>query len=412
MRILIYLKFSLLIIITPVLSDGQPLSELVDGIRDHNLEVLALHQEYLAALEKGPQVSQLPDPDIGVGTFISPVETRLGAQRARISASQMIPWFGTLQARKDVTQAQAKAQFEKIASRELELGYQLKLAYFQLYEIQQTRNIIRQNFRILEALRRLALTKVESGEGNPADVLRVDLEIQELEQKLLILDHQWRKPLADLNQMLNRPSETSVQVQDSFGFASIPYPKDTVLHRIHTHHPTIRMFVLQQEASHKILSLNELEGKPTLGIGMDYILVASRSDADPVNNGNDIFQLSAKVSIPLWRQKYTAREKEENLRIMALENRKNHVENKFLSMIEKAFSDFEIAFLKQDLYTKQKATTDAAIQMLQADYSSSGSHFDELLSLEKDLIGYELKILEAIVESQMAQAAIERYITF
>ncbi len=404
--------FSLLLLFSPLVGSGQSLPELLERGRNNNLELKALHQEYLAALEKGPQVSQLPDPEVGIGAFISPVETRLGAQQARISASQMFPWFGTLEAREEVVLATARALHEKVASTALELDFQVKTAYFQFYEIQISQNKIRENVRILEALRQLSLAKVESGNGSAADVLRVDLKIQELEQELLILDNQLEKPVADLNQLLNRPLDSSVEVQDTLEFALMPYNKDTLLSHIRKNHPMIRMFALQQEASQKAIELNELEGRPSFGIGIDYILVNPRSDAAPVNNGRDIFQLSAKVSIPLWREKYRAREREENLGIAALENRKLDLETRFLSLIKKAFSDYETARLRLDLYTQQIATTRAAIQILQTDYSASGNHFDELLRLEKDLVDYDLKILRAIVQSQIAQAAIERYITF
>lgn len=401
-----------MLLFAPIMGSGQPLSDLLDRARNNNLELKALQHEYLAALEKGPQLSQLPDTDISAGAFISPVETRLGAQQARISVSQMFPWFGTLEAREEAVLANARALHEKVASTALELDFQVKTAYFQLYEIQTTQAIIRQNIRILEALRQLSLAKVESGKGSAADVLRVDLKIRELEQELLILDNQRAKPLADINRILNHPLDSSVEVQDTFGFALMPYNRDTLLSHIRNKHPMIRMFALQQEAAQKAIALNALEGRPSFGLGMDYILVNRRTDAAPMNNGRDILQLSARASIPLWREKYRAKEREEKLRIAALENRKSDLEARFLSMIKKAFSDYETAHLRQDLYTRQIATTRAAIQILQTNYSATGNNFDELLRLEKELVDYDLKMLNAIVQSQIAQAAIERYITF
>ncbi len=408
----IIIPLSLFILFAPLTMSGQQLPDLLDLARNNNLELKALHQEYLAALEKGPQVNQLNNPEIAVGAFVAPVETRLGAQQARIGASQMFPWFGTLDAREELALANARSLLERASSTELELQYQVKTSYFELYEIRATQNIIRQNIRILETLRRLALAKVESGKGNSVDVLRVDLKIQELEQELVILANQEEKPLADLNQLLNRPLTTPVEVEENLEFASMPYNKDTLLNHIRNNHPMIRMFALQQEASRRAIELNELEGKPSLGLGVDYILVNPRSDAEPLNNGRDIFQISAKVSIPIWREKYQAKTREENLKIAALENRKSDQETRFLALIEKAYADHETARLRQELYTEQIVTTKAAIQILQTDYSASGNNFEELLRLENELVDYDLKSLKAIVQSQIAQATIEQYITF
>ncbi len=407
----IIIKFCLLLLLAPLLGSGQSLAELLKMGRDNNLELKALNQEYLAGLEKGPQVSQLPDPEIGIGAFAFPVETRLGPQQARLSASQMFPWFGTLEAREEVTIANAQALYKKVAATELELAYQIKTAYFQLYEIQATQNIIRQSIRIWNSLRQLTLAKVESGQSTTADVLQVDLKIQELEQELLILDKRIEKPRTDLNQVLNRPLETSVEIQNDLGFASMPFNKDTLLENIRNRHPSIRAFALQQEASRTAIALNELEGRPSFGLGLDYIMVNPRTDADLLNNGRDIVQLNAKVSIPLWREKFKAKEREENLKIAAIENRKSDLETRFLSAIKKAFSDYETARLRQELYTQQMETIRSALRILQSEYSATGSKFDELLRLERDLIDYDLKILKAIVESHIAKATIEKYIT-
>ena len=64
-----------------------------------------------------------------------------------------------------------------------------------------------------------------------------------------------------------------------------------------------------------------LESKPTFGFGMDYIMVDSRSDANPSRNGRDIFQISAKLKIPIFKEKYQAKEREEKLKIAAFGNR-------------------------------------------------------------------------------------------
>ena len=412
MRIQIIISMSFFLFLAPRIGNTQSLAELLETGQANNLTLKALYKDYLSALEKGAQVSQLPDPEVGIGAFLAPVETRLGGQRARMSASQRLPWFGTRDARADIALTKANALHEKVASTGLEVGYRIKIAYFQLYEFQATQNIIRQNIRILQALRQLALAKVESGKGSTADVLRVDLNIQEQEQELLILDRQLKKPLADLNHILNRPIDSSLVIQDSLPFATLMFRRDTLLSHIRNNHPGIRMVKQQQEASQRVIELNILESKPSFGVGLDYIWVTPRTDAFPSNNGRDILQISGKVSIPIGREQYQAKEREEQLRIAALEDRKLDMESRFLSGIEKAFADHETARLRLALYAKQIATTKAAIQILQTDYSNMGTRFDELLRLEKDLVNYDVKKLRAIVQSQVALASIERYITF
>lgn len=406
------LKLSICLLLFPTLGTTQSLIELLDIAKNNSLELKALQQEYRAALEIAPQVSQLPDPEVGLGGFILPVETRLGAQNARLSISQMSPWFGTLGAKAEVATTNALALYERVASRELELSYTIKAAYFKLYELEQSQSIIQRNISLLRVLRQLALSNLENGKGNAADVLRVDLKIEELEEELNVLEQNKTKPLVEINQIINRPLTSPISIQDSLPFAVLTFNKDTLGTYIRGNHPMIRMFSLQQESAQKKIALNKLAGKPSFGVGMDYILVSPRSDATPINNGKDVFQVSAKMSIPIYRKKFKAKDQEEYLKIEALENRKSDTETLFLAMIEQAYTEHATAGIRQDLYTRQIETTRRVIQILSAEYSTSGGRFDELLLLEMDLVNYDLKILKAIIQSQLAKARIERYIAF
>ena len=184
------------------------------------------------------------------------------------------------------------------------------MAYFQLYEIQESQTIIQRNLTLFEALETLTLTKVANGKAAAADVLRVQLKIEELQQELIILESTKTNPKTTINQLLNRPLESPINITDSLSFATIPFNKDILTTDIEESHPMLRMFELQKEVSKKAISLNELSNKPSLGLGLDYILVSERSDAIPVNNGRDIFQLRASVKIPIYKEKYKAKQEE------------------------------------------------------------------------------------------------------
>jgi hypothetical protein len=74
-----------------------------------------------------------------------------------------------------------------------------------------------------------------------------------------------------------------------------------------------------------------------------------------------------------------------------------------------AYTDYELAQLKVDLYQQQIKTTKAAIDFLTSAYSVDGRNFGELLQMEKELIDYDLMILKAIVESHRAKFLVERF---
>lgn len=387
---------------------AQPLPELIDSALLQQPELMALEKEYQAALQRAPQVSQLPNPEVGVGGFPLPVETRLGPQLLRLGGTQGFPWPGTLPRRAELENTKAKALYEQIAARALELRYELEQAYYQLYAIEKRRDILRRNLPLLESLEATAFAKVESGKASTADVLRVQIRQEELQQELAILEREARKPLATLNRLLQRPAATEVRIVSELPPARLPFRQDSLLALIRRSHPKLRQLDWQQEAARQALRLNELDGKPSFGLGADYIFVGPRNDATLNANGRDIVQLRASVSLPIYWEKFEAKEREEQLKIAALDNRKQDLNNRFEATVSQAYADFETARLRLELYERQRRLTRSAIDILQEAYSTQGRSFDELLRLESELIEYDLKRLNAVVAGHLAVAKINQ----
>ena len=389
---------------------SQPLSELLGEASNNNLELKVLETDYFAMLEKVPQVGQLPNPELAAGFFVLPVETRLGGQVARLSATQMLPWFGTLSSKKKLELAKANASQKRIEARALNIAEQVKQAYFQLYEIIHSQTIIKRSIALLESMEAIALAKVESGKTTLADVLTVQIKIKALQQELEILETNKVHPTAILNHLLDRPLDQSLTIRDSLSFVEIPYNKDSLTEKAAARHPAIEMIGLQQEISEQNKVVNTFSGKPSLGFGLDYILVNERTDAQPSSNGRDIIQVRTSLKVPLYRGKYEAKENEENLKIQSLEYQRKRALSEFESTIERAFADYENARLKLNLYKEQQKIARSALNILESNYSARGGSFDELLRLEKDLIEYDLNILSVIVRSHIIKARIDALI--
>jgi Cu(I)/Ag(I) efflux system membrane protein CusA/SilA len=389
---------------------AQSLDSLVQIGLENNLQVKILHQEYLAALERAPQLSQHPDPEWSVSAFPLPVETRLGPQLARAGVTQMLPWPGLLERKASLENAKAKAIFERIEARSIVLVSEIKLAYLSLYEMEKSQEIIEKNIVLLDALEALSMSKTASGQASTADALRVQIQLEALRQEIQILNQAKRVPVSQINQLLNRPVETPIMMQDSFSFAELPYNKEQLVRGSEQHHPALRMYQRQQEIAQTALALNAVSNKPSFGIGMDYLFVNKRTDADPQRNGRDVIQLRASVKLPLHQQAYEAKAREEQLRIASLENQKADALSGFAAHIEQAFAEHETARLRMNLVETQIELTDASIRILQTEYSSTGAKFEELLRLEAERIQYDLNRLKAVVQSQRALVKIEQFI--
>jgi len=392
---------------------AQTLDSLLKKAYDKNPALKALQLEYEAALQKGPQVSQLPDPTVGVGIPVLPVETRLGSQNLIISASQMFPWFGTLKAKENVALTMAKSKYERIAAERLDIDYQIKTAYFNLYLLREQQKIIRKNIRIFETIEKVALAKVESGKSIASDVLTVRIKVEELNQQIQILEERKQGFSASINEAVNNPNNDTIQVNTTkLELAELAYDLEQLKQKIESNHPLIKQLDWNIEASNKALDLNTLDGKPTFGIGLDYSLVTGRTDAIPENNGRDILIPKVMVSIPIYRKKYTAKKQEEELKQQAFEFQKESLTNQMMSSIQGYKSEYESAKLMYELANKQIEISNRAYDILLADYSSKGKRFDELMKLQSDINRYEIEIIKSIVQSHLAKFKIDRLTDF
>lgn len=387
---------------------GQSLEELRQQVASGNPALQALEQVYQASLEKAPQVGQLPNPEVGIGVFPLPVETRLGAQQLRIGATQMFPWFGTLKQQERLANTEAQAMYQRIALKRQALYFDLDGAYLELYRLQKKAAILEEQTQLLDTRQEFALAKISSGKANASDALQVQLRQEELRQRILILQQAQAAPLATINQLRHQPSGTAITVVDSLAFAELPFAKDSLLRYIQETHPQMRIYGLQQEIAQQHLELNDLQQKPSFGVGADYIAVSERELATIANNGRDILQLRASIKVPLYSKRHNARQREQNLQIQALESQQTASLDAFAATLERAYTRHNTARMELELYQQQEELTNSLLAMLESEYSSASTNMDELLRYEQQKIDYQLKKLAAVVQSHLALREIQQ----
>ena len=114
---------------------GQSLQDYLKIAEKNNPAIQKFEMQYKIASEKINEVHNLPNTEIGVGYFVSEPETRTGAQRFKLSAKQMIPWFGTITARENYVSSLANAKYEDIviAKRKLIVSVSKSYIIYMLY---------------------------------------------------------------------------------------------------------------------------------------------------------------------------------------------------------------------------------------------------------------------------------------
>jgi cobalt-zinc-cadmium efflux system outer membrane protein len=386
---------------------GQNLPAYFEIIAENNPGLQSKYKEFESALQRTAQVTALPEPTLSVGYFISPVETRVGPQRARFSLTQMFPWFGTLELQGEMATLMAEAKFQNFLDYRNQLYYKSSMIYFPLLELEELLKIEKENIRILESYKIISNVKFQNGKVGMVDVLRVDIMLKKAVADTLILSKK-RKPLsANLNLLMNRDQNTVLTIEDSLRVPVIPlYEGDNMF----VHNPNIQRLELQGQASKKAELLAEKQRYPKVGAGLDYVMVRKRTDMNLPKNGRDILMPMVSVSLPIFKEKYKAAEREAQLMQEAYAFEKKDVTNQLKSRFEMLWYDLETQKDLLNLYNRQTVVTRQSLDILLTAYGNSGKEFEELLRMQQELLMFQKQRVKAINQVNIFLAEID-YIT-
>jgi len=388
------------LLVTSVLSAQKELESYLQLAAENNPGLKAKFSDYMAALEVAPQVKGLPDPKVAFGYFISPVETRVGPQQAKISAIQMFPWFGTQNAKESVAIQLAKTKYEVFLEAKSKLFNETRSTYFNIYYNQRAIEITRENQTILNTFQKLANIKVESGKVSAVDEYRIVMEIGDLENQLaLLVDKQYVLELM-FNNLLNTEGFQPVITPDILWTDDVALGKEQVMDSILSNNHQLLILSMQQEALTYRKELVHKLDRPAFSVGLDYTFIGQ---GDNNLAGTDAFLFPmVGISIPLYRNKYNAMVNE----VVFLQESKDFEKidkvNLLETILENAWKEYLDADRRIRLYLSQLELADQSMNLLETEYASGNKNFEEILRMERRVLKYGLELERARSDKQAA----------
>ena len=165
------IQFLMTLILTSSFIHAQSLQNYLEIAEKNNPEIQKFELQYQISSEKVNEVNAIPNTEIGFGYFLSEPETRTGAQRAKLSIKQMMPWFGSITSRENYMSSLADAKFEDIVIAKRKLVASVSQSYYNLYSIKAKQEVFVENIALLKIYEILALTAVEIGKASAVNVL-------------------------------------------------------------------------------------------------------------------------------------------------------------------------------------------------------------------------------------------------
>lgn len=383
----------------------EQLNSYLEIAANNNPELKMAYQNYLAALEKTPQVKALPDPQLAFAYFISPVETKNGPQNFKISAAQYFPWFGSLKAAGNSSIALAKSKFERFMELKLELFRNVKTSYYDLYFNHKAIQISNENLVLLQSLLKMAEIKIETGDVTLADAYRIEIEINTIENQIAYLKDKIQVLKAEFNNLLNRNIKDSIELPDKLWNNNFQASKASIMDTVLQNNHQLLKVDFEKQALAFRQKAATLKGYPSMKIGLDYTFIGK---GEQNLSGKDAFVFpSVGISIPINRKKYNAMIQEVVHLSEAKDAEKEQQINKLENLLEKIWANYLDADRRIHLYIQQKALAQKSLNIIEMDYATSNKNFEELLRIEKLLLKFDLLQEKAISDKQSSIAFIE-----
>jgi outer membrane protein TolC len=441
----------------------------------NNPGVIQKFAEYQAALQKIPQVGSLPDPELSVGVFLTPMELVAGNQVADIRLMQMFPWFGVLKYGKDEMCLMAKAKFELFRDANLQVFYDVQRNWYELYKVQKDISISEKNIEILKIIERLALVKYKappsensgtsypspvipsgsaqnsiaassgmqtmggtqgntgyalsnqaassmqtgsmgssSGYSSLTDIYRIQIETGDLENNISLLKNQRNMIMAQFNAYLNRPVSTPVFTYERIEMDSLEFSLIAVSDSIMANNPMLDMLSYEKQSLEAREKMVARMGYPMVGLGLNYSFISKSSMAlgSPDMNGKDMIMPMVTVTLPIYRKKYNAMINEAELLKTATSQNYQAASNSLQTEYYQAITLYQDAKRRVKLYDNQYQLASKSLDLMLKSFSVSTSGLTEVLRIRQQTLDYELKQVEAIADFNTAVAWLRRLMAF
>ncbi len=392
----------------PKLDENSTLSDYIAYAALNNPGLKAAFNRWKASLERIPQNRSLPDPRFNYTYFVKEVETRVGPQRQKFGLVQTFPWLGKLKARGDVATEAAKAIQQQYEAAKLKLFFQVKKYYYEYYYLARAIAITQENVNLVKYLEAVARTKYRAAAESYANVIKAQVELGKLIDRLQTLQ-ELRGPIAaELNAALNRPSDAPLPWPTSIPELEMTYSKKDLVRRLSENNPDLKAMDCQIAKAKSGIDLAGKNYFPDITIGAEFIDTDDALNTATPDSGKDPVMAMVSINIPIWYGKYKAAESEARARWRAAKGTRINVANSLIAELKMTFYEFADAKRKINLYRDTlipKGTE--SLEVTQKAFEGGKVDFINLIDAQRILLEFRLSYERSLVDYAQSLAKLE-----
>lgn len=383
--------------------------DLVGETLDSNLQIKSLEKEWQAKRARILSEKTLPQPEFSFVHFGESVQTRVGPQKRKFGVKQPIPFPTKLSTKGRIAERESEIAYSQYILGIRGVIEQLKVYFYDYYFIIQSINVLQEEKLILENIRKNIQSKYETLKVPQQDLVKADLEIAKLEDKILGLLSQKNLMLAQINRILNRPQGQPLEIPLGYevqagGFGM---EKNQLLEKAYNESPHILIDKVGVEKQKEKLSLAKQGYLPDFTIMAEYIEIGS-GQTSAAGDGQDAWTIGLGVRIPLWFWKVRSEVEAEKFRLDSKKYKQEEKEDFVSFKIEDLFFKLKTEEQLIDLYENvilPQAEHNFSVSRI--GYEGGEVDFLNWLDAERNLISIKIAKLKQTVDFKKVIAQLE-----
>ena len=373
-----------------ILEGPHPLEDYIQFALVQNQEILAARKQVESLVSRVRVARSLSDPNLTAISQPAPVQTAAGEFQFILNANQEFPWFGKLNARGLVADAEVGIARSELEAVERETIAKVKKAYFELSYVQRAIYITEEEKKLFEQLKSVADSRYQTGQTSFQDVLRADLEISAIENSLINLRQRKITQQARLARLLHISPDTQLEVLPELPAEQLPTDIQSLRQQALTVRPELRAAMNRVTRDRRATELACLDYKPDVTLGFAWIDVADAGLA-PSSNGQDAVLLTAGFNLPIYRKRLAASVRSAEASTIASSRRYDSLKDATIEEVTELFTKAEshadmLVLFIEDILPKAEQTLEVSSQA----YAVGDVDFLQLLDNWRQLLRYEL----------------------
>jgi outer membrane protein TolC len=369
------------------LPDPLSAQDFTAAVLAHNATLEAMRQAVIAAVAQIRPAGALDDPRLSVSVAPASFGSSAMTPGADIEVSQTLPWWGSLEAKKDAARAEAAAAGYDLDGLRLRLTALARGAFSDWVYVRRALDINAANQSVLDQLRSIARVRYATGQAPQTDVLQADFEHGMLRQQQLEWERQRSLVLSRMNALLDRAPQAAIPPPTQLP-SVVPLQAEELLEERALAHPQLQQLAAQEQAAEAHEQLAEKERYPTFGVSAAYNNMWPQPAMRPM--------VGISFSVPLDQAKYRD---EINAARAQAHRAASTLEQQRVNLLAELAGDYasvQEAAQSLSLYGNELVPlARATLEVARSEYASGRGSFLDVLTAEQHRLDTELGLARA-----------------